>query len=68
MDRRTGAELVTRIYFPVSYRSLEVWPLTWQHVNGKAVVATAELFAVAEAKLSAAPMIRGGKRSMQEAA
>lgn len=68
VDRRAGAELVTRLFFPVSPRSLEVWPLTWRHVNGKAVVATAELFSVAEAKLSAAPPIRGGKRQMQEAA
>ncbi|MFM2149840.1 MAG: hypothetical protein RLZZ187_2146 [Pseudomonadota bacterium] len=68
VDRRVGAELVTRFFFPVSPRSLEVWPLVWRHVNGKAVVATADLFAVAEAKLNAAPRIRGGKRQMQEAA
>jgi hypothetical protein len=68
VDRRAGAELVTRFFFPVSARTLEVWPLTWRHVNGKAVVATAELFALADAKLSAAPPIRGGKRQMQEAA
>lgn len=67
VDRRAGAELLTRFFFPVSPRSLEVWPLTWRHVNGKAVVATAELFSVAEAKLSAAPPVRGGKRQMQEA-
>jgi hypothetical protein len=68
VDRRAGAELVTRFFFPVSPRSLEVWPLVWRHVNGKAVVATADLFAVAEAKLSAAPPIRGGKRLTAEAA
>jgi hypothetical protein len=67
-DRRTGAELLRRFYFPVSPRSLEVWPLTWRHVNGKAIVSTAELFAVAETRLAAAPPIRGGKRQMQEAA
>jgi hypothetical protein len=32
------------------------------------VVATAELFAVAEAKLSAAPPIRGGRRPLAKAA
>lgn len=68
VDRRAGADLVTRYFFPVSPRSLEVWPLVWRHVNGKAVVATADLFALAEAKLNAAPPIRGGKRQMQEAA
>lgn len=68
VDRRAGAELVTRIFFPVSPRTLEVWPLTWRHVNGKAVVATAELFALADAKLAEAAPIRGGKRSAQKVA
>lgn len=68
VDRRAGAELITRFFFPVSPRSLEVWPLVWRHVNGKAVVATADLFAVAEAKLSAAPPIRGGRRQLAKAA
>lgn len=63
VDRKSGAELLTRYFFPVSPRSLEVWPLTWRHVNGKAVCDTAELFAVAQAKLDAAPPIRGGKRT-----
>jgi hypothetical protein len=65
VDRRVGAELVTQFFFPVSARSLEVWPLVWRHVNGKAVVATADLFAHADAKLSAAPAIRGGMRNAQ---
>ncbi len=62
VDRRRGAELVKLYFFPVSHRSLERWGLTWWHVNGRAVVETAELFAVAEAKLAAATPIRGGKR------
>lgn len=65
VDRRRGAELVELYFFPVSYRSLERWGLTWRHVNGKAVVETAELFAVAEAKLAAATPIRGGKRAAE---
>ena len=60
VDRRAGAALVTRFYFPISHRSLEVWPLTWRRVNGKAVCETTELFALAEAKLNAAPPVRGG--------
>ena len=63
VNRHTGAELVTRFLFPVSPRSLEVWPLTWRRVNGYAVCETAELFAVAQTKLDAAPPIRGGKRA-----
>jgi hypothetical protein len=62
VTRRVGAELVTQHYFPVSHRSLETWPLTWRHVNGYSVCETAELFAVARAKLEAAPPIRSGRR------
>lgn len=67
-DRRTLASLITQRFFPVSHRSLEVWPLTWRHVNGKAVAETQEAFAIAQAKLDAAPAIRGGRRLQQEAA
>jgi hypothetical protein len=62
VDRRTAAELVTRLYFPVSPRTVEAWPLTIRCVNGKATVETAELFAFAQAKLDAAPPIKGGRR------
>lgn len=66
VDRKTGAELVTHHFFPVSPRSLEAWPLSWLHVNGKAVCETSELFAVAQAKLDAAPSSRGGKTPASE--
>jgi hypothetical protein len=58
VDRKTGAELVARHFFPISPRTLEIWPLDWRHVNGRAVCETAELFAVAQAKLAAAPLVR----------
>jgi hypothetical protein len=68
VDRRAGAALVTRFFFPVSRRSLEAWPLTWRRVNGKAVVSTAELLALAEAKLQAAAPVRGGRRLAEQPA
>ena len=68
VDRKAGAELVTHHFFPVSHRTIEAWPLVWRHVNGKAVVETAELFAFAQAKLDAAPPIRGGRRQPQREA
>ncbi len=70
IDRRKGAELITKHLFPVSHRSLEAWPLPTRHVNGKAVIATASLLEVAYAKLAAAPVVMGGKRpaSQQQAA
>lgn len=63
VDRRVGAVLVTRHFFPISRRTLEAWPLSWRRVNGRAVCETAELFAAARAKLDAAPTIRGGRRA-----
>lgn len=68
VDRRTGAALVTQNYFPVSPRTLEAAPLVWRRVNGKALCETAELFAWAQAKLDAAPPIRGGRGTKGEAA
>jgi hypothetical protein len=62
VDRNTAAELVTRHYFPVASRTLEVWPVTWRYVNGKAVCETAELFRVAQEKLDAAPLIPSVRR------
>ena len=63
VDRRRGAELVTRYFFPVSHRTLERWPLKGRVVNGRLVFPTAELFAHARALMDAAPAIRGGKRA-----
>lgn len=62
MDRNGLAAFITKHFFSVSPRSLERWPLTWRHVNGKAHADTAEAASVAEAMLAAAPPIRGGKR------
>jgi hypothetical protein len=66
VDRRVGAELVTRHFFPVSHRSLEVWPLPVRHVNGRAIIPTAALFEIAYSKLSAAPVVMGGRRCALE--
>ncbi len=63
VDRRTAAKLVSNFFFPISWRTLEAWPLTIRNVNGKATIETAELFAMAQAKLDAAPAIRGGRKA-----
>jgi hypothetical protein len=63
VDRRAGAELITRYLFPVSYRSLEAWQLPTRHVNGRAIVSTATLFKQAYARFAAAPVIVGGRRT-----
>jgi hypothetical protein len=58
VDRATAAAVVTRHFFPISSRTLERWPLPTRIVNGKAVIETAELLAVAQSKLDAAPLVR----------
>ncbi len=63
VDRKAGAALVTRYFFPVSYRTLERWPLTGCVVNGRLVFPPADLFMPARALMDAAPPIRGGKRT-----
>lgn len=60
VDRKTAAELVRHHFFPVSHRTLEAWPLSTRRVNGRALVETTELFAVAMEKLNEAPSIRAG--------
>lgn len=62
VDRRTGAKLVRRWFFPVSPRTVEAWPLRVRRVNGKATIETTELFALAQSKLDCSPVIRGGRK------
>lgn len=61
VDRRQAAEIITRYFFPVSPRSLERWPVTVRHVNGRAISATAEYLDVARAKFDAAPVLASGR-------
>jgi hypothetical protein len=66
VDRKTGARLVTKHFFPTSDRTLERWPLPWQRVNGRAITPTIALLALAYAKLAAAPVVMGGQRTAPE--
>jgi hypothetical protein len=68
VDRKTGAVLITRHMFPVSHRSLEVWPLPTRRVNGRAVIPTAALFEVAYQKFAEAPVVMGGRRTSPQKA
>jgi hypothetical protein len=54
VDRRTAAALVTQHYFPVSPRTLEAWEVECIRLNGKALAAPAQYFAVAQSRLDAA--------------
>ena len=61
VGRKDGAELVTQHYFRVSPRTLEVWQLPWQIINGRAQVETVKLFDEAQRRVDDAPFIMGGK-------
>ena len=60
-DRKTLAPIITKFVFPVSHRSLEVWPLKWRHVNGRALAATHEALAHAWRKFNSAPVTMSGR-------
>jgi hypothetical protein len=60
-DRKMLAPIITRLVFPVSHRSLEVWPLKWRHVNGHAVAETHEALAHAWGKFNSAPVTMSGR-------
>lgn len=60
VDRETAAKLLTKYYFRISPRSLERWALAWRLVNGRVHCETADLFAIAESMLDAAPPVMGG--------
>jgi hypothetical protein len=61
-DRKTLADIITRLLFPVSDRSLEIWPLKWRRVNGHSLASTEEGLRLAWEKFRAAPVLRGGRR------
>lgn len=54
VDRRTAAALVTQYFFPVAPRTLEAWAVQCIRLNGKALAAPAQYFAVAQSRLEAA--------------
>jgi hypothetical protein len=60
-DRKTLALIITKFIFPVSRRTLEVWPLKWRRVNGHAVAATDEALAHAWRKFESAPATLSGR-------
>lgn len=62
VDRRVGAKLVSKHFFPVSPRTMETWELNWRRVNNRALCDTAELVAYAQARVDAAPATRGRGR------
>ena len=67
VDRKAGAALLTFHFFPIAARTLEKWPIAWRMLNGRATCRTRELFAVAKAKVDAAPTLPSIRRSTASA-
>jgi hypothetical protein len=60
VPREEAARLVSLLFFQVSHRTLERWPLRWKLLNNRAHVDTGELFAYAGARVAEAPVVKGG--------
>jgi hypothetical protein len=60
-DRRTLAPIITRLIYPLSHRSMEIWPLDWRRVNKHSVAATEQALRHAWRIYSAAPVTRAGR-------
>ena len=54
-DKTTGAAIITHLFFPISPRTLEKWPLTVRRPNKAAIFEVAQLIEIAEERLNAAP-------------
>jgi len=63
VNRKRGAQIITDLYFPISHRTLETWPIAWRYVNGRATCDIGDLLILAEAKLNAAPPLMGGRKA-----
>jgi hypothetical protein len=57
VDYKTGEQVVSERYFPVTARALEKWPLPVKIINRRRHVPTDALIAHAEAKIAAAPSV-----------
>ena len=68
VDRATAATIVTNLFFKVSPRTIEKWPLAIRHVNGRALIETSDLLALARAKLDEATPLMGGRQGRRMAA
>ena len=58
LDRRSAARLVSDLYFPVTKRAIERWPLDGKLLNGRFMIREADLHAYCAAKLRSAPAAR----------
>jgi hypothetical protein len=47
IDRQAGADLVTKLVFPTSAKTVKAWPLPWEYPNGRAIAPPASYLAYA---------------------
>ena len=60
-DRKTLAKIISFERFPVSYRTLQTWPLTARRPNRDVVYDVNEALEYAQSKLDLAPCYKQGK-------
>ena len=58
VDKRLGAELVSRFFFPVAPRYLQKWPVPYRVMGRRSIYEVADLFEEAERRLNDAPLRR----------
>jgi len=59
-DRVTAARIVSHLYFPISDRTLQTWPLTVRRPNRSAIYHVQEVLDYAERKLLNATTYKQG--------
>ena len=60
-DRKTLAKIISFERFPVSYQTLQTWPLTARRPNRAVVYDVNEALEYAQSKLDLAPCYKQGK-------
>lgn len=57
LTREEAADAITRHFFPIKRRTLERWKVPVTHLNGKACLATRDVFEEAQRRVDAAACI-----------
>ncbi len=63
LTRKSAAALVSKLYFPVSKRTLERWPIAARRVHGRALLERDEVIAHAEKLIAQATPIKQAGRT-----
>jgi hypothetical protein len=68
LDLWSAAELISRLFFPISPRTLPTWPVGWKQINGRRHCPTSDLLAEAARRIESPPSKRGAHLRRPKAA